>query len=379
MTANAVAGAAFASAMRGEGPTSPTSLLSREDVASIQIQSAWRCARAVRVLTAKRFVVRLMTITSKVEDRKARTIQAAYRAHHAELKRLAIYSKSRELDALVKGQAARQMRGALDKIHLATELKGELRILMEKGRVYPLTNGGELISWGVRYAYVGESEGRQGLCYQHVNTRTLIPFGKVKGIPWDSIRKVEVLLDNTVCIETVAKVKYNFRPVKCSDPASVSWFWALRLCQLGDLLGFRYEGFVADAARDENEKLAQPEPWVAALQDTKLEPELNEEYSDEIVEAERRRQWVRYFVKNGYYQRARELGWDGRIPPDPRGASRSNGDRTKKRGSKFGRAPLKPGARGNTGQSTLDQFNTPKSRGSENVEPPKQPSHVTRI
>jgi len=47
------------------------------------------------------------------------------------------------------------VRDALDRQHLATSLRGELRALMEKGRVYPLKDGGELVAWGVRYLYIG--------------------------------------------------------------------------------------------------------------------------------------------------------------------------------------------------------------------------------
>jgi hypothetical protein len=393
--------AAIMSAVHGAfgSPASTPEALSTEEAASIMLQSEWRRVQAVRVLTVKRFVVRLMVVSANVEHRKARVIQAAYRAYTAELRRLALYAKSAELSRVLKGQAARQVRGALDKMHMATELKAELRILMEKGRVYPLANGGELVSWGVRYAYVGESGGRSGLCYQHVNTRTLVPFGKVKGISWESIAKVEVLLDSTVCVESTAGVKHNFRPVRCHDPPTVAWFWALRLCQLAELLGFRYEGFVADAARDENEKLTRPEPWVAAMQD--IEPAAKAKRSaagdplgevpDEAIEVERRYQWIRYYVKNGFYDQAEEIGWDGEHPVDPRIAEPPA---SKVRGSTDERAPLLPGSVGGAqikveskapqepaGAKAEIKADKIAAEGAENTEPlkTKNPTSVTRI
>jgi hypothetical protein len=390
---------AIMSAVRGAfGSPDEVEPPSAEAAASIVLQSAWRRAQAVRELTAKRFVVRLMALTANVEHRKARLIQAAYRSYASELRRLAFLSGSAELNEVVKGQAARQVRGALDKLHAATELKAELRILMEKGRVYPLINGGELVSWGVRYAYVGESGGRAGLCYQHVNTRTLVPFGKVKGIAWDTIARVEVLLDNTVCIESTAGIKHNFRPVRCRDPATAAWFWAQRLCQLAELLGFRYDGFVADAARDENEKLTRPEPWVAAMQDVGpaagprrgADPQPDE--TDDAVEAERRRQWIRYFVKNGYYRKAREIGWDGANPPDPRTAE-PPADAPTAKPAKDDRAPLLPGSAG-AAQLKVEGRAPPEpagakaelkvdkvaAEGEENKAPVKMPTAiVTRI
>lgn len=387
----AVRDAFFSPAPQAEPP-------SAEEAASIVLQSAWRGVQAVRVLTAKRFLVRLMALTVNVEHRKARVIQASYREYTSKLRQLALLSKSEQLALVLKGQAARQVRGALDKLHMATELKAELRILMEKGRVYPLTNGGELVSWGVRYAYVGESGGRSGLCYQHVDTRTMVPYGKVKGIAWDTIAKVEVLLDNTVCIESTAGVKHNFRPVRCRDPPTVAWFWALRLCQLAELLGFRYDGFVADAARDENEKLTRPEPWVAALQDTGATGEQRrgaaggaqalDEYADVAVEAERRQQWIRYFVKKGNYQKAKEIGWDGADPPDPRKAERP-AVAPAARAPKDERAPLLPGSVSGA-QIKVDAPAAPEpagakadriaAEGAENKEPVQTPpAIVTRI
>ena len=150
--------------------------------------------------------------------------------------------------------------------------------MLEIGRPRIACRGEVLILIGLR-------AGQPGLCYQHVNRR-YVPFGKVKSIPWEAIATVDATdevdappsgpgcrwrgpshtatHEQVVCIETVQAARYHFRPMPSKDGLPSAREWALRFCQLADILGHRYGGAVGEVASAA--ELPHHEPWVAALE-----------------------------------------------------------------------------------------------------------------
>ena len=270
----------------------------------------------------------------------------------------------------VRAQAAHYIDSTLSRSLLIKDLRNDLSVVMEKGKVYtPLGTKTQLVTWKTRFFYCSE----EGLCYQKVDSKKR-PYGEKRVIPWVALTKVEALVDNSIYVETVDQKKYYLKLKDVSDAADASWDWASKLCQLCQLLGNVVSGYVASATQGRfpvdaltfkqtvvsnvsDDGLASarlpppsPSPYLtvglaqstasahyglsamtgapsSAISDVSPRPrqggaEEEEEEEGEgeetAEEAYRRRQWILYYVSNGQYDEAEDIGWDRITPPDAR-------------------------------------------------------------
>jgi len=256
------------------------------------------------------------------------------------------------------------IQSTLDQNLLISKLKADLRCLMEKGRVYPLGSG-ELIAWGVRFFFVADD----GLCYQHV-TRKMQPRGTRRTIPWSEMMKVEALEDDSIFLETSVGKKYYLKIRNAKRPAVEAWHWATHLCHLSQLLGNELTGHVAQVAyraqgyqppaigplpskarasvaqKGQVPGYAATIPEDAALptgggalaapgvtptrspgstlpkggvsSESPADSTETDEGEETAEEAQRRQQWIEYYVSIGQFKEAEEIGWDLLYPEDPR-------------------------------------------------------------
>ncbi|KAL1511715.1 hypothetical protein AB1Y20_005003 [Prymnesium parvum] len=341
--------------------------------ALLTIQSRFRGKRARKLAKGRAVMFKITLLLAKAETRAAVVIQRRFRkklegdgaakviqkAHRLKLSRTA---KGRKTSTFARDQAVNYIKTALDRSYLMSKLSTELAAMMEKGTVYSVGSA-QIVTWQTRYFFVGDT----GLMYQHVS-RKMRPCGKVRLVPWASLKQVEALEDDSVYVATHTGKKLYLKLKDAEKPNIAAWLWATRLCQLSQLLGNEVSGHVAEIAyglRIGGQKPFQPPFVPSALvelapspppeytlpfdgglasarlprpeqmmppalapqpltSDQQLVREADSLLADEgegeesAEEAARRRQWILYYVSCGMFDDAEDIGWDRADPPDPR-------------------------------------------------------------
>jgi len=191
--------------------------------------------------------------------------------------------------------------------------------------------------------------------------------------------KVEALEDDSIFIETSTGKKYYLKIKGAKRPGVEAWNWATHLCQFSQLLGNELSGYVAEVAYGSRGDLGRYQPPPVGIipskarvatasaagpgsarpaaipedgtlptggaysplgstptrspgstmpkamgglsGDSPADSTETDEGEETAEEAQRRQQWIEYYVSIGQYKEAEEIGWDLQYPPDPRQAA----------------------------------------------------------